>query len=365
MGGAEVAVREKTNRLIDFDFDMITARFDKKLPKISEKTSTNNIKIYRVGFGNKFDKYLFPFLGYLKAKELHKEKKYDTVLAIMAFYAGLATIFFKYRFPKVKYVLNMQSGDSDLFIWLRTWFWHPLYKKIYTKPDYIYAISNFLIKRAKKFGYKRKIDLIPNGVDIKRFTNHDSEIKNSELRKNLKIKNDEKILITTSRLVPKNGIKDLIDAAKILVNKNHKIKLLVLGSGPLEKKLKIKIKNLKLQNEVLLLGNIEQKEIPKYLDISDIFIRPSLSEGMGISFLEAMATGLPIIATPVGGIPDFLEHKKTGMRCEVKNPKSIAKQIETLLKNPELKDIIVKNAKELVYKKYNWDNIVPKIEKIL
>ena len=353
-GGAEIAVKNITDRLTDISFDMLTLKFDQN--SLSEER-IGNINVHRINSS----KLLFSFKAYYKAKKLHKEKEYDITMAVMAFYAGLSALFFKWKYPQVKYVLNMQSGDSDLFIWLRTWFWRPLYKKIYQAPNYIYAISHFLINRAKKYGYKGPIELVPNGVNVK---NYKSQITNHKLHKK------ETVLITTSRLVQKNGIEDLINATKILNDKGYKIKTLILGTGYLEENLKLKIKNLKLQDKVLLLGDVSQEEIPKYLKSADIFIRPSLSEGLGISFLEAMAVGLPIIGTPVGGIPDFLvdpstsSRKATGLFCEVNNPKSIAEKVELLLKDDNLKKQLISNAQNLISEKYDWDIIAQKMQVI-
>jgi 1,2-diacylglycerol 3-alpha-glucosyltransferase len=84
------------------------------------------------------------------------------------------------------------------------------------------------------------------------------------------------------------------------------VDLKVLGDGPLESDLKSLIKSLNLDTRVELTGHISQSDLPEYLEKASIFVRPSLSEGQGISFIEAMAAGLPVVATRVGGIPDFL-----------------------------------------------------------
>ena len=116
---------------------------------------------------------------------------------------------------------------------------------------------------------------------------------------------------------------------------------------------------MKFEDRVKFLGYIPHNEMPQYLHVSDIFIRPSLSEGMGNSFIEAMASGIPVIATPVGGIIDFLRDGETGLFCEVQNPKSIAQKGEKLIKDRESRDYIVKNAQKMVNEKYDW-NIIAK-----
>jgi len=108
---------------------------------------------------------------------------------------------------------------------------------------------------------------------------------------------------------------------------------------------------------VRFLGFIPHAEMPKYLLISDIFIRPSRSEGLGNSFLEAMAAGIPVIATPVGGIPDFLKDGETGLFCEVGNPRSIAQKAEKFMKDRESRDYIVDRARQMVRSRYGWEKI--------
>ncbi|MCG2697941.1 glycosyltransferase, partial [Candidatus Parcubacteria bacterium] len=181
-------------------------------------------------------------------------------------------------------------------------------------------------------------------------------------------KDNEKVIITTSRLVKKNGINDLIKAIKQTTDdrRHTTVKLLICGIGEDEKKLKDLAKDLKIENKVMFLGQVDHKDLPKYLWMSDIFCRPSLSEGLGNSFLEAMAAGLPVVATPVGGIPDFLEDGKTGWFCKVRDPDSIAEKIKYILdeKNKEEVERVVKNAKKMVEEKYNWDSISVKYKEI-
>jgi len=119
-----------------------------------------------------------------------------------------------------------------------------------------------------------------------------------------------------------------------------------------------------LGKRAFLLGSIPPDDAPKYLAASDIFIRPSLSEGLGSAFLEAMAAGVPIIGTRVGGIPDFLVDGETGLFCEAQNPQSIAEKIKLLLADETLRQKLITNGKKLVAEKYNWNIIVKQMEEI-
>ena len=110
------------------------------------------------------------------------------------------------------------------------------------------------------------------------------------------------------------------------------------------------------------MGFVPQKEIPKIFSVCDIFVRPSRSEGFGNSFIEVMAARLPVIATPVGGIVDFVDDKVTGIFCAPDNPQSVALCIRMLLENPKLKDYIVQNAFRRVSENYSWDLVVSEMK---
>ncbi|MDP2947119.1 MAG: glycosyltransferase family 4 protein, partial [Nanoarchaeota archaeon] len=107
---------------------------------------------------------------------------------------------------------------------------------------------------------------------------------------------------------------------------------------------------------VIFMGYVEHSVLNKYLKACDIFIRPSLSEGFGNSFIEAMTCKIPVIVTPVGGITDFLIDNKTGYFCKPENSESIAKTIKKVISDPN-KSRIIENAYNMVLQKYDWNLI--------
>jgi len=368
VGGAEIAIKEITARLEEIQFDLITLRFDRALPKFEK---LGNVNIYRVGFmANKpnmsdlvkwplkLNKYIFPFAAAGAACRLNRKNNYDGIWAMMAAFAGFAAVFFKLCHKNTPYLLTLQEGDPIDEIKRKVRYVFPLFRKIFIKADFIQVISNYLAGYARGMGYQGELAVVPNGVDLK---NYELRITNYELREKLGFSDDDKIIITTSRLVEKNGVGDLIEAMRYLP---ANVKLLIIGAGELEKNYKLQITNYKLEGRVIMLGEIKNELIPEYLSIADVFVRPSLSEGQGIAFLEAMAAGVPIIATPVGGIVDFLRDGETGLFCRVSDPASIAAKIKILFANKEMAEALRNNAGELVRKNYGWDSIAVKMEKI-
>lgn len=366
IGGAEVAIKEITDRIPpeEIEFHMVTLRLDSKLPKYEK---IGNVHIYRVGWTAKqkvssdsvpfylhLNKYVLIFTGFFKALSLHKKNKYDATWSMMATYNSFAAVLFKLFNPKVPFLLTLQEGDPIPYIKRRALPAYPLFKMIFTKADHIQTISHYLADWARDMKAKCSITVVPNAVDFNLFSTRKPEGELDALKNRFQKKSDDIFLVTTSRLVVKNAVGDVIDAMQYLP---ENVKFLILGQGYQEKQLKEKAEKLGLKERVRFLGYIPHKDMPQYLHISDIFIRPSLSEGFGNSYIEAMAARIPVIATPVGGIVDFLKDGETGLFCEVSNPRSIAQKVEKLIKDNESRDYIVRNAEEMVKERYEWNLI--------
>ncbi len=360
VGGAEVAVKEITDRISpeEVEFDMITLRTS---PARLERVG--NINVHRVGFEWKGGtrspllyvlKYLYMPLALFKALRLNGTRRYDSTWSIMANYASGPALFFKLMHRNVRLVLTLQEGDPFSHIRRRVGITYPFFKKLFRVTDHVQAISSYLADWAKDMGATCPITVVPNGVDSSLFSREVSIAEASEAKQFLGKDEGKVLIITTSRLVVKNAVADIISSLQYLP---QNVIFACLGQGHLEGELKQLVSKLKLDERVRFIGQVPNHELPRYLQVADMFIRPSLSEGLGISFLEAMAAGVPVIATPVGGIPEFLVDGETGLFCEVNNPQSIAQKVEKLMKDKESREYIVKNAREMVAKKYGWDGI--------
>jgi len=366
VGGAEVAIKEITDRIPDIEFDMVTMRFDKSHPKFER---IGNVNVYRIGGGLGYlSKILFIPDAAAFAVTMHRKRRYDLFWAMMT-YMTWPVVIARLLGNRTPYVITLQDGDPFEHVFKRSFIkpFKPLLGYGFKHALVVQTISHFLADWANRLGYKGRPEVIPNGVDTSLFAREYAESELSALKEKLGKREDDVFLITTSRLVEKNGIGDVIESLRSLP---ENVKFLVLGTGPLEASVREKANALGLAKRVLFLGYVEHKEMPKYLKISDIFIRPSLSEGMGNSFIEAMAAGIPVIATPVGGIPDFLfdpdkdhDTPPTGLFVNVRDPKSIAAQVGRLISNTELSKTLVENAKKLALEKYDWNLIAEEMKK--
>ncbi len=366
VGGAEIAVKEIAERIDtdDVTFDMVTLRYDRDLPKVEK---IGNITVYRVGFSKKkptpedlvsFPLYLikvfYPVLAFFKGFRLSLKNRYNGSWAIMS-YAGFPALFLR-LFRGVPYILTLQEGDSISHITKR---WRirmvfPLYALVFKKAEIIQSISRFLASFARKMGSTSSIVVIPNGVTLAQFTRHYGDEELIDLAKSLQAKYETRYLVTTSRLVPKNAVDILIMALKYVP---QHIELIVVGDGPDASMLVGLAASEHVSERVHFVGQKNLEDVPKYLAVSDIFIRPSRSEGLGSSFIEAMAAGLPVIATGVGGITDFLKDDETGVLCKVNDPKDLAEKILLLLENEELRGRIITTARDFVLARYDWETI--------
>ena len=370
VGGAEVAIKEITDRLDskEFEFDMITLRFDSNLPRVEK---VGNVTVHRIGFSSpgakvsdrsmpfvcKVAKALFPFTALFKAFSLHRKRRFELIWAMMANQAGFAALFFKWTHPKVRYVLELQDGRPfaqmpDRRPLLRlVW---PLYRRIYLKADMIKCISLFIATEVRKIGYRGPVRVIPNGVDVAKFSAPIAEAKLQKLRDRFDKKQSDVFLFTASRLVLSRGVEDVIEA---LAKLPPHVRFLIAGEGEDREKLEHIARGLGVSDRVMFAGYVSHDDLPAYLKISDIFVRPSLIEGMGNAFIEAFAAGVPVIGTPVGGIPDFLTDGETGLFCEVQDPVSIVEAVKLYTDDASLRSHVIENARRLAVERYDWSLI--------
>lgn len=371
IGGAEVAVKETFDRIDPqaYTFDMITLQLDRSLPKFEK---FGNIDIFRIGITKKgatisdakkfplaLNKLIYPFWAFFYALVLHKRKPYDAVMTTMTSYASFAALFFKLVHPQVKYIFRSDDGDPFTHYKRKALIVGPLFRMLFTKADFLVATSSYLIGEVKKMGYRGLTAIVPNGVNAKHFSQQYSKEELDDVRKKIGKKEGDVFLITTSRLVKKNAIDDVIRSMKLLPKL---VSFLVYGVGPDEAMLKSLAEHEGVSDRVRFLGQLAHHEMPKYLKVCDFFIRPSLSEGFGISFIEAMVAGIPVIATQVGGIADFLydpelnkDHEPTGRAVKPRDPEGIAQAVMAYIDNPETTKQIVVNARHMAVERYDWD----------
>ncbi len=356
IGGSELAIASIARHLPDIFFDIITPRYQLSLPSHERR---GNVGIYRVGWGSIADKFFMPLTGCLKALALMRKHPYALMHAYQASYGAGAAWFTKKCKPSMPLVVTLQEG-KDLH---RQHFLVKFFRKlILGKADQVTAISVYLAQIARQIRSDVPITVIPNGVDSERFSRRYSPEEKQRIRARLGIKDTSRIAISVSRLVPKNGLEQFLRAIALL--NDRRIVPVLAGDGPLRAELEQLAQQLGIGTSVRFLGAITPEEIPDHLAVADVFVRPSLSEGFGSAFIEAMAAGVPVIGSGVGGMRDFLVHETTGLVCNPQDSQSIASQTQRLLEDGELRNRLIKNARDAALNRYDWKIIASKMRAV-
>ena len=237
---------------------------------------------------------------------------------------------------------------------------HPFYRPAVTfsinHSDRVTAVSKSLKDDTLNlFDIKKKIDVIPNFIDIEAITS-----KEKPCKRTLLAEKEEKILTHVSNFRPLKRIIDVIDIFKG-INSKINSKLMMVGEGPEKRKALRYVSDNKLKDKVLFLGN--SNEIDKILCYSDLFLLPSEKESFGLSALEAMAHGVPIISSNAGGIPEVNLNGKTGFISNIGDTDSMINNAMFLLSNPQKHKLFKKQA-QLQAKKFDLESVVDSYERI-
>lgn len=179
---------------------------------------------------------------------------------------------------------------------------------------------------------EKKIEIIPYGIDTELFT---EEHERSKIRENIGLNPVDFVVGNVARLEKAKGQEFLIKAIRLLKDKGLSVKCLIVGSGTLEGELKDMVGRLGIESDVIFLGT--RQDLPQLFSAMDVFVFPSLWEGLPLSLLSAMAAGLPVITTYVGGIKDIIVDGRNGIVIPISDPLAIADAIEKTFKETELR----------------------------
>ncbi len=346
LGGSENMIARIAPKLKERGYDIKVLAF-KDWGPISDKLETSGIECVSLFGKGRFDfRVLWRYFLYLRRSPP------DLIIA------------FLYRAYIPSRIFGSLLGIHNISSVRGVWKWMgpmqkfldritaPLSYVIYSCSE---AVTEFLVKDV---GIKREtIVTIPNGIDLESlFVKVDRKKK---LRK-LGLISGSKVFGTVGRLYePTKGISVLLEASKIVQSKVD-AELLIVGSGKDEDSLKKKA--LDLGVKALFLG--ERSDIIELLQVMDVFVLPSLSEGFPVVILEAMAAGLPVVATNVGGNKEVVLDNKTGYIVKSGNPVKLAEKIKDLLENDQMRKKFGEEGFRRVKEKFSIDKTVDGIESL-
>jgi len=224
--------------------------------------------------------------------------------------------------------------------------------------DGIISVSQDISRKFSTFNKNRTFTgIIHNALVI---SDYHRQGKRSKIRNGYSVKGDDILIGVFGRLSIEKGGIEIIDAFYELQKETKIVKLIFLGEGPLEKELKDKVRNLKLDSKIIFAGY--QNPVQPFYESVDIVVSPSQTEGLSNVILEAMAFKLPVVATCVGGNSEIVNNNINGLLVEPKNPIELKNAISFLIQSSKRKSQIAERGYETVKNKFNFERRMEKIE---
>jgi N-acetyl-alpha-D-glucosaminyl L-malate synthase BshA len=234
---------------------------------------------------------------------------------------------------------------------------HPLVRFSLEQSDVVTAVSSYLAERTvQNFGNGRPIQVIPNFVDTELYVRTEC----TELERTLR-REGERILMHVSNFRP---VKRVQDCVRILaeVRKSVNARLVFVGDGPDRSETERLCRELEVWDHVTFLG--KQNALPEILSTADLFLLPSQQESFGLSALEAMACGVPVVATNIGGIGEVVEHSESGYLAELGDVHRMARYCVELLTNNKKHAAFAASARKRAVEKFDINLVVPMYEQM-
>lgn len=203
---------------------------------------------------------------------------------------------------------------------------------------------------------------IPSGIDLKRFDYNNIYPLRNEVRRSLGLCDDDFIIGNIGRIAPIKGHEYLIRSATEVISKIPNAKFMIVGDGPIRSKMEELASQLKISDKVIFTGI--RMDIPECLSVMDLFVLPSLNEGMGRALVEAMAMRVPVIASNIGGIPEVIVDGETGLLVPSKNSEVLAKAIIRLSKDKKLAEKLSQAGYEKAHLDFGIETMVNNISSV-
>jgi len=204
---------------------------------------------------------------------------------------------------------------------------------------------------------QEKVDIIPNAIDA---SNYEIPVDRGAVRQRYGIGWGEKLILCVGRLVPQKGVKYFIRSIPLIAKKYPEAKFIIVGEGWSRDLLEAEAQTSGHKNKITFTGFASDKQVIELMTSADVLVVPSIYEPFGIVALEGMATGVPVVASQVGGLAEVIEHDKTGVFVYPRSPESLAWGIDKVLSDPDHAKLLTKNAKEKLHKAYSWEAVAMK-----
>ena len=340
----------------EFYFELITSAISDKYEKIN---LSSNVVIHRIPIGKNKDN-----LNYQTKKELvnytkeaykfaNKIIQNSDILLTHSFFAvpcGVLSLKFKRKY-NIPYIVSLRGADvpgySDRFTNVYRFFtW--LIHKVWQNAEFVVTNSKGLTELASKSLNSQKFECIVNGIDTNYYT---PGVRDKNDRK------EEFRILCASRLSHRKGFIYAIDAMPEIIERYPNVKMIIAGGdGGVMNQLKGHAQALGVKKYIDFIGHYTKTEAPNIYRDSDIFLMPSLNEGMSNNLLEALASGLPVLMTRTGGAEELIKDGINGFLLNMKDYKDIRDKLLKFLDNPGLCDDMGKESRKIAMS-MTWSNV--------
>jgi L-malate glycosyltransferase len=333
-GGGGIACRVLAEKLADsHEVHILTSRYK----GLSSEEEVNNVRIHRVPVLRRTDietatlssLVSFPFTSIPRGISLCSKFKFDVINTWFSLPSG-PTGNFLGRSRKIPHVLTIIGGDiydpSKKYTPYRHGILRWINRRIMNKSDYIISTSEDVTTRARDlYKIEKDITVIPLAVADVGFQ--------PCFRPEMGLRDDSFYMITVGRLIPRKGHRHIIEVLRKI--NDPRLEWLVVGDGPEAESLKSAAAEAKVEKQIHWLGRVSDVKKYKLLSCSDAFVLPTMHEGFGLVYLEAMGCGLPVITTPGGAQAELVEDGVNGFIVPVEDHDKWAARVNRLLLDGE------------------------------
>ena len=348
IGGLAISSERLARLLSSAGHDVRVFSPSRSLPPSEKRTLTSSeVSVTRFGAHKRVDDTLVDWLELIV--EEHKREPFDVLHAYFLPQAGFVASYAG-KYLGIPSVVSIRGNDIERAAFDPSKFSHVMYAL--QNASEVTSNANELIKKTKAF-IDREIHLIPNGIDAELYK---PMPKNDVLAQAIGI-DDNPVLGFVGELREKKGLQTIL-RAYTQINKGRATTLLIVGEVRQGDDLKA-FNEFKLSNpksNVIVTSHVPHHDLPSFYSLMDVFVHPSLRDGMPNAVLEAMACGKAVIATPVGGIKDVIEDEKNGIIVNVNDANIFEEKILELLDDSEKRKLLGTNARELIVSKFTLEN---------
>lgn len=357
-GGAANATAyllDEFSRMPDVSVDLITSSIDNQYHRecLGEQIVIHRLPIGKnaqnLHFQSVKDLLIYSFKSYRFARTLLKQEKINVVHAFFTVPCGLVAWKLRREYA-TPYIVSLRGSDvpgySDRFGFLYP-FLKPLARCIWRKASAVISNSQGLKELALQTNAQQEIGIIYNGVDTKHFFPRAEE--------SLRDVSVVRLTLGASRVTDRKGIKYLIEAINLLKNE-YTFSLKVIGEGNAKVRLEQMVQEYRLESRVTFVGRIPREETLSYYQEADIFVLPSLNEGMSNAMLEALSCGLPLITTRTGGAEELVRDGVNGLLVKQRDAEDLARALRVLVHDVKLRARMGIASRTLA-ESMSWENI--------